>query len=201
MDRDISGKDLTVDTAGTTCGSTGGNTLDPRGCRAECGSRGGEHEDKDKVPDFIVKVKVESEFVDVFASQVEDHDLKMKVDPELLDCTIKREDHRVKTECFQSDGFETSQEVSSNCHVKAEPPGSPNEETSDAALMREEKQMKCRNTFSCLKCSRFFDTHNSFNQHKAQDLCENVNKLSNCASNSTCKRFAKKHDMKKGNCI
>uniref|UniRef100_UPI00358DFCB3 uncharacterized protein isoform X1 n=2 Tax=Myxine glutinosa TaxID=7769 RepID=UPI00358DFCB3 len=131
MNRDRSSEDLKIHPPG----SVRGNMVGPGGSPAERRSGVGEHEDKVSVPDLIVKVKVESEFVDVFASQVEGIDRTMKVDPELVDSPMKGKGHRVKKECFQSDIFETSQEVLSS--VKEEPRDSPNEEASDAALMQE----------------------------------------------------------------
>uniref|UniRef100_UPI00358E3D0F uncharacterized protein n=1 Tax=Myxine glutinosa TaxID=7769 RepID=UPI00358E3D0F len=105
-------------------GSDGGNGVSP----------GRSPGDEECGPDFIVKVKVETEFIDEFSF-------------------IKDEAPLVKMETFQSNSLQTSQDTLSNVDVKQESCDSPPAEPSKAEQLLEVKQMEL---VSCSYCSQFF---------------------------------------------
>uniref|UniRef100_A0A8C4N645 THAP domain-containing protein 1 n=1 Tax=Eptatretus burgeri TaxID=7764 RepID=A0A8C4N645_EPTBU len=86
--------------------------------------------------DFIVKVKVEPEFEDDSTYQAKDFDLKLKVDPDLADCPRNGEVHPVKSKTFQNNFLRASQDALSHYRVKQEPCDSPPVEPSkDSRLL------------------------------------------------------------------
>uniref|UniRef100_UPI00358EDAF7 uncharacterized protein isoform X2 n=1 Tax=Myxine glutinosa TaxID=7769 RepID=UPI00358EDAF7 len=121
MNRDVSGEDGRANSPGSTKGSDGGNVVVTGGSSSstDCRSRVDAPDDEPSMYDFIVKVKVESEFEDVLASQVED------------------EARPVKIECLQNDVRQTFQEVLSNDRVKQEPCDSPLKKSNDAVSLLE----------------------------------------------------------------
>uniref|UniRef100_UPI00358ECDB1 uncharacterized protein n=1 Tax=Myxine glutinosa TaxID=7769 RepID=UPI00358ECDB1 len=78
-----------------------GNMVVPR-ASVDPGSSVGEHENKDSIPDYIVQVKVESDLMDDWSSQGEG------------------EAHPVKTENFQSNLLQNSQDDFSKEQIKQE---------------------------------------------------------------------------------
>uniref|UniRef100_A0A8C4WUA0 C2H2-type domain-containing protein n=1 Tax=Eptatretus burgeri TaxID=7764 RepID=A0A8C4WUA0_EPTBU len=203
MNQDLYGEEYGANYLGSTSASDGRNAIGGVGSPMDRGSGVAPPVDKQSGPDFIVKVKVESEFVDVWTPQVRglnhDFDRKAKKDPEFVDCPMIGESHPVKTEIFQSDIIQTPQEVLSRDCVKQEPCVSPLKEVNPADWLLDEKEMKCRITIPYSKCSSFFYTKDSFNQHAAQAFCHDVNKISDCASNGAGTLFSKRHkNIKKG---
>uniref|UniRef100_A0A8C4QFJ2 C2H2-type domain-containing protein n=1 Tax=Eptatretus burgeri TaxID=7764 RepID=A0A8C4QFJ2_EPTBU len=112
--------------------------------------------------DFIVAVKVESEFLDQSSS---------------LD---KDEAQVVKSQTFPNDLLHTSQDALSNDHVKQETCDSPPTEPSEAAELLEEKQM---NLVSCSNCSQLLNTH-VFNHRMTQTVTQETGAFSTVS----CKR-------------
>uniref|UniRef100_A0A8C4QSR2 Sex-determining region Y protein n=2 Tax=Eptatretus burgeri TaxID=7764 RepID=A0A8C4QSR2_EPTBU len=127
--------------------SRGGNALLPGRCPADGGASVAPAEDKEMVLDFIVKVKVESEFVDDSSSQ--DFDQKLNVDAEPVDCPIDEgEPHPMKREKFQTDVHQSPEDALIIDCVKQEPCDSPSEEPSDAAqLLKDIVKVKVKSEF------------------------------------------------------
>uniref|UniRef100_A0A8C4R9R8 C2H2-type domain-containing protein n=1 Tax=Eptatretus burgeri TaxID=7764 RepID=A0A8C4R9R8_EPTBU len=120
-----------------------GNTVVP-GDAADLGPSVGEHEGEDSVPDYIVRVKVESDLVDDLSSQSKDFNQKVKVDPELIECLIKGEAHPVKTENFQNNFLQISQNDLSKEHIKQEAcDSSPRELSNAGPLIQERPRRMC----------------------------------------------------------
>uniref|UniRef100_UPI00358F8D06 zinc finger protein 124-like n=1 Tax=Myxine glutinosa TaxID=7769 RepID=UPI00358F8D06 len=117
--------------------------------------------------DFIVEVKVESEFIDDYPSLVKDKALVGEM------------------ETFQS-YFETSQDALSNEHVKEEPRESLPMESSKAVQLLEEKQMKL---ISCSNCSKLFHPE-VFNPHMTRTICDENDKFGIASYNRSCKSCA-----------
>uniref|UniRef100_UPI00358EF156 uncharacterized protein isoform X2 n=1 Tax=Myxine glutinosa TaxID=7769 RepID=UPI00358EF156 len=105
-----------------------------------CGSPPAEPSKADQLlEDFIVKVKVESEFIDDYSS------------------LIKEEAPLVKIETFQSNPIQTSQNALSNEHVKHEPCDCPPAEASKAAQLLEVvllRSFKSSHDTNCLSRNR-----------------------------------------------
>uniref|UniRef100_UPI00358FE8D4 uncharacterized protein isoform X2 n=1 Tax=Myxine glutinosa TaxID=7769 RepID=UPI00358FE8D4 len=120
-----------------------GNMVVPR-ASVEPGSSVGEHEDKDTIPDYIVQVKVESDLMDDWSSQGEDFNRKLNVVPELVEYLIKGEAYPVKTENFQSNLLQTSQDVLSKGQIKEEVCDSyPTELNNAGPLIKERPRRVC----------------------------------------------------------
>uniref|UniRef100_UPI00358E568B zinc finger protein 208-like n=1 Tax=Myxine glutinosa TaxID=7769 RepID=UPI00358E568B len=117
------------------------------------------------IEDFIMEVKVESEFIDDYSS------------------LVKGEAHLVKSKKFKSSFLQTSQDALSNEHVKQEARDSPPRENSKAAPLLEEKQKKL---VSCSKCSQLFDLE-IFSPHMTRNARQETDKFSSVSSNHTCK--------------
>uniref|UniRef100_UPI00358F80B6 uncharacterized protein isoform X5 n=1 Tax=Myxine glutinosa TaxID=7769 RepID=UPI00358F80B6 len=109
MNRDLSGEEHKVNPPGSTRVSYGRNLLGPGESAA----------DKEFSPDLIVKVKVESDFEDDSMSQE------------------NGEAQVVKSEPFQNNLLQTSQDALSNDHVKQEPCDSPPMEPRKSAQLLE----------------------------------------------------------------
>uniref|UniRef100_UPI00358FC9E2 uncharacterized protein isoform X4 n=1 Tax=Myxine glutinosa TaxID=7769 RepID=UPI00358FC9E2 len=113
MNRDLSGEEHKVNPPGSTRVSYGRNLLGPGESAA----------DKEFSPDLIVKVKVESDFEDDSMSQE------------------NGEAQVVKSEPFQNNLLQTSQDALSNDHVKQEPCDSPPMEPRKSAQLLEVLQL------------------------------------------------------------
>uniref|UniRef100_UPI00358F04DC zinc finger protein ZFP2-like n=1 Tax=Myxine glutinosa TaxID=7769 RepID=UPI00358F04DC len=116
--------------------------------------------------DFIVEVKVKSEFIDDYASLVE-----VEANPGTR-------------ETFQS-YFHTSQDALINERVKVEPRSSPPMVSSKAAQLLDEKQ---KELVSCSNCSQLFDLE-VFNSHTTRTICEETDNISIVSYNSSCKSW------------
>uniref|UniRef100_A0A8C4Q849 Uncharacterized protein n=2 Tax=Eptatretus burgeri TaxID=7764 RepID=A0A8C4Q849_EPTBU len=123
MDQVISGEKQRANPLEYTSFADGGTAVSLGDSSAERRSRVGSPEDKESGPDVIVKVKVKSEFVDDSFSQDEG------------------EAHLMKTENFQRNFLQTSQDALNNEGVKQEPCDSPSMELSNATQMLTENQM------------------------------------------------------------
>ena len=115
--------------------------------------------------DFIVKVKVESEFIDDYSSLVKGQKNKNNHENNNLPGIVRKytntfqsekqlvkwfsgEAHLGTMETFQS-YFQTSQDTLRNEHVKEEPRGSPPKESSKAAQLLDGKPSFIENTSHC----------------------------------------------------
>uniref|UniRef100_UPI00358F9194 uncharacterized protein n=1 Tax=Myxine glutinosa TaxID=7769 RepID=UPI00358F9194 len=142
MNRDLSAEKDKVNPPGSTRISDGRNLLGP----------GESPRDKEFGPDFIVAVKVESEFPDEYSSLGKDLIVKVKVESEFEDDPMsqeKAEAEVVKSETFQNNLLQTSQDALSNNHVKQELCDSPPTEPSKAVQLIEAfKSNYLRRTFA-----------------------------------------------------
>uniref|UniRef100_UPI00358FA229 tigger transposable element-derived protein 1-like n=1 Tax=Myxine glutinosa TaxID=7769 RepID=UPI00358FA229 len=130
MNRDLSGEKHKVNPPGSTRISDGRNLLGP----------GESPGDKEFGPDFIVAVKVESEFPDKYSSLGQDLIVKVKVESEFEDDPMSQENaeaEMVKSETFQNYLLQTSQDALSYNHVKQELCDSPPTEPSKAVQLIE----------------------------------------------------------------
>uniref|UniRef100_UPI00358F527E zinc finger protein 583-like n=1 Tax=Myxine glutinosa TaxID=7769 RepID=UPI00358F527E len=165
MKRDLSGEEHSANPPGSPICPDGGNALSPGACDGVHGSRVGPSEDMELGPDFIIEVKVESEFIDDYSS------------------LVKGETHLVKSTKFKSSFLQTSQDALSNEHVKQEARDSPPRENSKAAPLLEGKQRKL---VSCSKCFQLFDVE-VFNPLMTRNTCQETDKFSSVSSNRICK--------------
>uniref|UniRef100_UPI00358E6F8A zinc finger protein 79-like isoform X1 n=1 Tax=Myxine glutinosa TaxID=7769 RepID=UPI00358E6F8A len=136
--------------------------------------------------DFIVAVKVESDFLDQSSPLDKGLIMKVKVKSEFEDDSISQEKGEaqvVKSKTFQNNLLQTSQYALSNDHVKQEPCDSRPTEPSKAAQLLEEKQVK---QVSCTNCSQLFDME-VFNQHMTQSVCQETDKYSSLSCTRICK--------------
>uniref|UniRef100_UPI00358F38D8 zinc finger protein 239-like n=1 Tax=Myxine glutinosa TaxID=7769 RepID=UPI00358F38D8 len=170
MNRDLSGEKHKVNPPGSTRISDGRNLLGP----------GESPGDKEFGPAFIVAVKVESEFLDPPSLLVKDSIVKVKVESESEDDSLSQEKGEaqvVKSETFQNNLLQTSQDALSKDHVKQEPCDTPPTEPSKSAQLLEEKEMK---QVFCSNCSQLFNTQ-VFIRHMA------VTQETETFSSVTCK--------------
>uniref|UniRef100_UPI00358F685D uncharacterized protein isoform X2 n=1 Tax=Myxine glutinosa TaxID=7769 RepID=UPI00358F685D len=110
------------------------------------------HELLQTVPDFIVAVKVESEFPNEYSSLGKDSIVKVKVESEFEDdptSQAKGEAEVVKSETFQNNLLQTSQDALSYNHVKQELCDSPPTEPSKTVQLIEDfvAAVKVESTF------------------------------------------------------
>uniref|UniRef100_A0A8C4QB59 C2H2-type domain-containing protein n=1 Tax=Eptatretus burgeri TaxID=7764 RepID=A0A8C4QB59_EPTBU len=169
MNRDLSGEKHGGNPPGCTSvfEFDGRNAVGSGGPPTDCRSKVAlPEEDKESEHDFIVEVKVESEFIDDYSSVVRD------------------EAHLGTMETFQS-YIQTSQDALSNKHVKQEPCSSPPRESSKVAQLLEEKQMKL---VSCNNCSQLLDLE-VFNPHMTQSICQETRTFNSVPYNHSCKSF------------
>uniref|UniRef100_UPI00358F5857 uncharacterized protein isoform X1 n=1 Tax=Myxine glutinosa TaxID=7769 RepID=UPI00358F5857 len=142
MNRDLSGEKHKVNPPGSTRISDGRNLLGP----------GESPGDKEFGPDFIVAVKVESEFPNEYSSLGKDSIVKVKVESEFEDdptSQAKGEAEVVKSETFQNNLLQTSQDALSYNHVKQELCDSPPTEPSKTVQLIEDfvAAVKVESTF------------------------------------------------------
>uniref|UniRef100_UPI00358EEC23 zinc finger protein 664-like n=1 Tax=Myxine glutinosa TaxID=7769 RepID=UPI00358EEC23 len=176
MNRDLSGEEHKVNPPGSTRVSDGRNLLGP----------GESSADEEFGLDFIVAVKVESEFLDQ-SSLNKDLIVKVKVESEFEDDSISQEKgdtQVVKSENLQNILLQTSQDALRNYHVKQEPHDSSPMEPSKGAQLLEEKQMKL---VSCSNCSQLFDTED-LNQHMTRNVCQETDTFRSVSYTLHCKR-------------
>uniref|UniRef100_UPI00358FB6CD uncharacterized protein n=1 Tax=Myxine glutinosa TaxID=7769 RepID=UPI00358FB6CD len=138
MNQDLSGEDQRGNLPGSTSGSDVGNSVVLGDSSSYRGSRVGPPEDEDPGPGVIVMVKVKSEFVNDSFPQHDDFDWKLNVDPKLVDYPIKGESHPVKTENFQSNFLQMSQDALRNEDIKQESCDSSPREPRNATQLLEE---------------------------------------------------------------
>uniref|UniRef100_A0A8C4NDA6 C2H2-type domain-containing protein n=1 Tax=Eptatretus burgeri TaxID=7764 RepID=A0A8C4NDA6_EPTBU len=211
MNRDLSAEDHKVSPPGSTSPSDGGNAVILGGSPMDCVSRVGPPEDdKESGPGFILKLKVKSEFVGnsfpqdedfvkvkvksefVGGSSLQDKDVdgKLRVDPELMHWST-----RMKTEIFQSDFSQTSQDALGNECVKHEPCDSPPREIKNAPRLLEENEVK-KVSYSKAS-SQSVDKEDSFDQNMTQTYCQEVNKYRGVLNkNKNCMTTFKKTERK-----
>uniref|UniRef100_UPI00358E7425 uncharacterized protein isoform X3 n=1 Tax=Myxine glutinosa TaxID=7769 RepID=UPI00358E7425 len=137
MKRYVFGEGIEVNPRGIICAFVGGNMAGPGGSCVERGSSVCEHVVGDPLPDFIVRVKVESEFVDDSPAQQKDLIVKVIVESEFVDKFAQGESHPMMTENFQSDFHQPSQDVLSKKRVNQEVCDSPPKKSNNAAELQE----------------------------------------------------------------
>uniref|UniRef100_A0A8C4QD84 C2H2-type domain-containing protein n=1 Tax=Eptatretus burgeri TaxID=7764 RepID=A0A8C4QD84_EPTBU len=167
MNRDLSGEDLEINPPGFICSFVGGRSMvGSGGSPAERGSTFGKHVVKDPLPDFIVRVKVESEFVDDSTAQEKDLIVKVKVESEFVDKFSQGETQPVNRENFQSNFRQTSQDTLSKKHVKQKPCDSPLRKPINAAQKREGNAKQGKKLYKCSVCSKSFMSSASVRRHE-----------------------------------
>uniref|UniRef100_UPI00358ED2B0 zinc finger protein ZFP2-like n=1 Tax=Myxine glutinosa TaxID=7769 RepID=UPI00358ED2B0 len=159
----LKGEDNRLNPPGSSSFSDGRNLVGPEDSHSDCRFRIARPEENKSGHDFIVEVKVESEFIDDSSSLVKGEDLGTM-------------------DTLQS-YFQTSHDALSNVRVKQEPLGSFPGESDKAAQPLEEKQMKL---VSWSNCSQMFDQED-INPHITQTISEETDKFSHVSNNCTCK--------------
>uniref|UniRef100_UPI00358E0031 zinc finger protein 787-like isoform X2 n=1 Tax=Myxine glutinosa TaxID=7769 RepID=UPI00358E0031 len=148
MKRYVFGEGIEVNPRGIICAFVGGNMAGPGGSCVERGSSVCEHVVGDPLPDFIVRVKVESEFVDDSPAQQ------------------KGESHPMMTENFQSDFHQPSQDVLSKKRVNQEVCDSPPKKSNNAAELQEGDSKQRKKLYMCSICSKPFVSCSSMRRHE-----------------------------------
>uniref|UniRef100_UPI00358DFECF zinc finger protein 184-like n=1 Tax=Myxine glutinosa TaxID=7769 RepID=UPI00358DFECF len=148
MNRDLSGEDHRSNPPGSTSGSDGGNSVVPGDSPSDRGSRVGPPDDMQSLPDFIVRVKMKSKFIDDSFPQDEGFIVEVKVKSEYVESSFQHKD---------ADG-----------NLMVDP----------ALVQRPLRGNQMKMVSCSKSSSHFFDSEVSFNQNMTQTSCQEVNKYS-----------------------